>query len=118
MRWLIRIAGYLWPVPYTLLGIAIGLLLGGRFQWVDGVIEIHGPRVAAVLRRLYIPALALTFGHVVFGQTPTALDITRDHERVHVRRIPALGAGVCSRLSVGVGLSGVARPRRLSRKSV
>ena len=28
--------------------------------------------------------MALTFGHVVFGQTDAALDVTRTHERVHV----------------------------------
>ncbi len=84
MRFCIRIACYAWPLPYTLLGVAIGLLLSGRFQWVDGVIEIHGPRIAAVLSRLYVPALALTLGHVVFGQTQSALDSTRSHERVHV----------------------------------
>ncbi len=91
MQYLILIARYLWPAPYTLTGIAIGLLLGARFQFVNGVIEIYGPPVAAVLNRLLIPALALTFGHVVFGQSQAALDFTRDHERVHIRQYERWG---------------------------
>ena len=75
---------YLWASPYTLLGIAMGLLLGGRFRVVSGVIEIHGPWISAVLRKLLVPALAMTLGHVVLGQNSEALDRTRIHERVHV----------------------------------
>ena len=58
---------------------------------VDGVIEIYGPRIAALLDRMYIPALAMTFGHVVFGQTQLALDATRDHEHVHIRQYERWG---------------------------
>jgi hypothetical protein len=74
-----------------LTGIGIGLILGGRFQQVDGVIEIHGPLISEVLSRLYVRAMALTFGHVVFGQTEAALQITRAHERVHVRQYERWG---------------------------
>jgi hypothetical protein len=74
------------------MAIAIGLLLGGRFRRVDGVIEIHGRWVARVLRRLWVPATAITIGHVVFGQTAQSLDITRKHERVHVRQYERWGA--------------------------
>ncbi|MFK8113683.1 MAG: hypothetical protein AB8B91_15885 [Rubripirellula sp.] len=91
MRFLLRFAAYTWAIPYTMAGIAIGLLLGGRFQRVDGVIEIHGPLIASVLNRMYVPAMALTFGHVVFGQTLAALEITRKHERVHVRQYERWG---------------------------
>jgi hypothetical protein len=93
VRYLITIVRYVWPGPYTLLGIAIGLLLGGRFQFIDGVFEIHGPRIAAALNRMYIPALAMTFGHVVFGQTKATLEATRDHEHVHVRQYERWGIG-------------------------
>jgi len=41
--------------------------------------------------RMVIPALALTFGHVVFGQTEAALDLSRVHERVHVRQYERWG---------------------------
>ncbi|WP_338060578.1 hypothetical protein [Rubripirellula obstinata] len=82
---------YVWVSPWTLMAIAIGLLLGGKFRLVDGVVEIHGKRVAGVLQRLYVPAMAITIGHVVLGQTQAALDITRKHERVHVRQYERWG---------------------------
>ena len=74
MHAMMRLAAYSWALPYTLTGIGIGLLLAGRFQKVEGVIEIHGPGIAKVLNRFYVPAMAMTFGHVVFGQTMAALD--------------------------------------------
>lgn len=89
----LRLLAYLWPAPYTILGIAIGLLLGGRFRCVQGVIEIHGGRIATVLQRLPIPAAALTFGHVVFAQTRGDHQRTREHERVHVRQYERWGIG-------------------------
>lgn len=91
MRSTRRLLAYLWPLPYTLTGIAIGLALGGRFTRVDGVIEVHGRAIAAVLNRLPVPARALTFGHVVFGQSESALAVTRAHERVHVRQYERWG---------------------------
>ncbi|TWU42751.1 hypothetical protein [Novipirellula artificiosorum] len=91
MHRLVRWLSYLWASPYTLTGISIGLLLGGRFQCVHGVVEISGPRIALILRRMVVPAFALTFGHVVFGQSCEALDITRNHERVHVRQYERWG---------------------------
>lgn len=91
MRFFLRCLPYAWALPYTLLGIAIGLLLCGRFQRVQGVIEIHGPVIAKVLSRLLVPAMAMTFGHVVFGRTAAALESTRTHERVHVRQYERWG---------------------------
>ncbi len=91
MRLLLRMVAYLWPLPYTLSGIAIGLILGGRFQRVEGVIEIHGSRIAELLNQFFIPAMAMTFGHVVFGKSEVALEITRAHERVHVRQFERWG---------------------------
>jgi hypothetical protein len=91
MQSLTRLTAYLWPLPYTLGGIAIGLLLCGRFRRVDGVVEIHGPGVAALLVKLPVPALAITIGHVVFGQDKMALEMTRGHERVHVRQYQRWG---------------------------
>ena len=86
-----RFFAYLWPAPYTVFGIAVGLLLGCRFRRVQGVVEIHGPLLALVLRSLPVPAIAMTMGHVVFGQTEAALDITRRHEHVHVRQYERWG---------------------------
>ncbi len=85
------ICRYAWPLPYTMLGIAIGLLAGGRFQCVGGVVEIYGHRIAQLLRWIPIHPIALTLGHVVFGQDEMALQRTRTHERVHVRQYERWG---------------------------
>ncbi|TWU50967.1 hypothetical protein Poly51_42600 [Rubripirellula tenax] len=88
---LARAAAYAWASPYTVFGITIGLLLGGRFQRVDGVIEIHGRGIAAGLSRMLVPAMAMTLGHVVLGRDLTCLATSRKHERVHVRQYERWG---------------------------
>ena len=35
--------------------------------------------------------MALTLGHTILGQTDAALDIRRQHERVHVRQFERWG---------------------------
>lgn len=82
---------YAWASPNTITGIAIGLLLGGRFQFRDGVLEIYGPRIAQILSRFPISPLALTLGHVVFARSEQAHRQTRRHERVHVRQYEVWG---------------------------
>jgi hypothetical protein len=91
LRLPIRAAAYLWASPNTCVGIAAGLLLGGRFKVVDGVVEIHGKRVAKLLNRLWVPAAAITLGHAVLGQSDRWLLRTRTHERVHVRQYERWG---------------------------
>ncbi|MGB7348170.1 MAG: hypothetical protein WBD20_28355 [Pirellulaceae bacterium] len=86
-----QILVYVWASPYTVSGIAIGLLLGGRFRRVGGVVEIHGPWIAKGLGSMPVPAMAMTFGHVVFGVDHVALDVTRRHEAVHVRQYERWG---------------------------
>lgn len=83
--------GYAWAAPNTLFAVAMGLILGGRFRTVDGVIEIDGPRISAILSRLPVPAAAMTVGHVVFGRDSRLLAITRKHERVHVAQYARWG---------------------------
>ena len=84
-------ARYLWALPNTLLGIAVAsaALRGGSVRVVGGVLEAQGPLVAAMLRRL-LPrpcgAAAITFGHVIAAQSRDLLQVTRAHERVHVRQ--------------------------------
>jgi len=91
MHPLMRRVAYLWPLPYTLLGITCGLLLGGRFRWVSGGIEVHSPSIAEVLMQFPVPATAITLGHVVLGRNETMLQVTRRHERVHVRQYERWG---------------------------
>jgi hypothetical protein len=65
-----------------------------RVRIVDGVIEAHGPVLAWALRHLtLVPggAAALTLGHIVIGQDRRALEMTRRHERVHVRQCERWG---------------------------
>jgi hypothetical protein len=88
---------YLWASPNTLVGLLLAsaaLLPGSGMQIVGGVLEVHGPLVAAILRRC-IPlrggASAITLGHVVLGCDRLTLDATRRHERVHVRQCERWG---------------------------
>lgn len=87
----IRVAAYLWASPNTCIGIALGLVLGGNFRIVDGVVEVHGPRISKVLKRLWVPAAAITLGHSVLGQSAQWLHRTRRHERVHVSQYERWG---------------------------
>ncbi|MCC9642413.1 hypothetical protein LOC71_09020 [Rhodopirellula sp. JC740] len=82
---------YFWTAPNTLIGLTVGLLLGGRIQWVSGVAEIHGRWIARALRSMPVPAAAMTLGHVVLGCSLSDLDRTRRHERVHVRQYERWG---------------------------
>jgi hypothetical protein len=89
---IIVIARTLWTLPTTLVGLTIGtacLPFGARWQFHSGVIEIHGGGVAWLLKNATLlkgGARAITFGDVVLGTTQDALDLTREHERVHVRQ--------------------------------
>jgi hypothetical protein len=88
---------YVWALPNTLIGLLLvpaALFRRGRVQVVDGVLEAHGPFIAAILRYCVpIPggAAAITFGHVVLARDSRSLDATRAHERVHVRQCEIWG---------------------------
>jgi hypothetical protein len=87
-----RILIYLWTLPTTSIGLLLfplALLTGGGAKIVDGVLEIHGGGVAFLLRRCTLlkgGASAMTLGHVVLGRDRSLLDVTRAHERIHVRQ--------------------------------
>ena len=91
-----RLCRYLWAAPTTAAGAAV-LIMGirrARVRIVDGVIEAHGPVLAWALRHLtLVPggAAALTLGHIVIGRDRRALEMTRRHERVHVRQCERWG---------------------------
>ncbi|MEE9403338.1 MAG: hypothetical protein V3V20_00460 [Algisphaera sp.] len=93
---LIRILTYLWASPTTMAGLFLALLArlgGGEARVVDGVIETHGGLLAALLKRVPITggASAMTLGHVVIGRNQHDLNLTRAHERVHVRQYERWG---------------------------
>jgi hypothetical protein len=87
---------YFWAFPPTMLGLILAslALAGGRVRVVAGVIEAHGPWLRWALSRC-VPlgggAAAITLGHVVVGQDEDALNMTRVHERVHVRQYERWG---------------------------
>ncbi len=96
-----RIARYAWAAPTTAVGLVLLLLAlasGGRARSVRGVLEVHGGVASWLLVRLR--ASAMTLGHVVLGLDERAHDLSREHERVHVRQcerwgplfLPAYGA--------------------------
>jgi hypothetical protein len=96
MRFVIRIFAVLWALPYTLLGLLVGLIglsTGGHARVRGRVIEFYGGAVKWFVTRL--PGgqftLAITFGHTILGQTDAALDISREHEMVHVRQYERWG---------------------------
>ena len=81
----------LWTLPTTSVGLFAGLVaspFGTRWQLVDGVLECHSGPVAWLLERAPIAggAMAMTLGDVVLGRNAAALELTRIHERVHVRQ--------------------------------
>ena len=82
----------LWTFPTTAVGLLVGIActpLGARWQRVTGVLECHGGGVSWLLEHATLlkgGALAITFGDVVLGRCRAALDLTRPHERVHVRQ--------------------------------
>src|SRR5437868_3313184 len=89
---------YLWVFPTSCLGL-VALVLGSVFarvhtQIVDGVLEVHGNWIEFFLRKCTLlpgGASAMTLGHVVLGCDPLLLDLTRTHERVHVRQCERWG---------------------------
>lgn len=93
---LLRLLAILWASPYTLLGLVVGsagLCTGGRARIRGRVIEFYGGGVKWLLQRFPDGqfTLALTLGHTILGQTDAALDISRDHEMVHVRQYERWG---------------------------
>ena len=81
---------YLWASPNTALGLLFAptaCFTAGGIRVVDGVVELHSPVIAWVLRHcVLLPggAAAMTLGHVVIGRNARMLAATRGHERVHV----------------------------------
>jgi len=88
---------YLWAMPTTSIGLLFlipALLTGGRFEFIQGCLEIRGGIVAFLLRRCtLVPrgASAMALGHVFLGRDALVLDMARDDEHVHVRQCERWG---------------------------
>ena len=97
LQFVVKALKYAWALPNT----AVGMLLvpaaldrRSGMRVIDGALEIHGPAIAWILRNLVpLPggAAAITFGHIVTGRDRESLDLTRAHERVHVRQCEVWG---------------------------
>jgi len=91
-----RLFRYVWPIPYTVLGLLLGgvaVLGGASMRRHHGVIEISGGRVGAAVARLPQPLgfSAMTLGHVILAVDRSALAQLRRHEHVHVRQYERWG---------------------------
>jgi len=86
----------LWASPWTLLGLAAGLIAiatGGTGRRVGRVLEFQGGWLPWFLRWVPIAggASAMTLGHCVLACSAGALVRTRQHERVHVAQYERWG---------------------------
>ena len=93
-----RALAYAWALPTTSVGLPflplVLLSRTGGAKVVDGVLELQGGPVDFFLRHCTLlkgGASAMTLGHVVLGRDARLLDLTRDHERVHVRQCERWG---------------------------
>ncbi len=91
-----RLVRYLWAAPATAVGLglaALACLLGASARAQEGVLEVAGGRLVALISRAPSSAqvLAITFGHVVLGVSHDVLAQERAHERVHVRQYERWG---------------------------
>lgn len=82
------VAVRLWAAPASLLGLALGLLAGGRPHRVGHTLEVALPG----RWRRWLPFTALTLGQVIVGASRAELAHWRAHERVHVRQFERWGA--------------------------
>jgi hypothetical protein len=87
---------YLWPAPWTLVGLALALpmlALGAQARRVQGVFEVSGGWLGRRAARGLGPynLVAITLGHVVLGGSPALMDELRIHERAHVRQYERWG---------------------------
>jgi hypothetical protein len=94
---------YAWTFPTTavgLLAMTLAALSHGcgaartHQRVIDGVLEVHGGLVTWILTHCTLlegGASAMTLGHVVLGRDERLLDLTREHERVHVRQCERWG---------------------------
>jgi hypothetical protein len=91
----LKVLAIVWAAPYTILGIVIGTIgvaSGGQVRLEDGVLEYHGRFIRWALDQLPLPgAQAMTLGHSVIARHQEALEVSRAHERVHVRQFERWG---------------------------
>jgi hypothetical protein len=93
---MMHLVRYAWAGPNSLIGLVLGLLMrlgGAHSAVVRGVLEFSGGLLGETVAHpaSRIPFRAITFGHVILGADPGALEAARNHEHVHVRQYEAWG---------------------------
>ena len=91
-----RLVCWLWPCPWTFLGLVIGTVArigGGHVGLHKGTIVCWGPWLNRLLRCVPISggASAMTLGHTILARSETDMLRTHDHELVHVRQYERWG---------------------------
>ncbi len=109
-----------WASPTSAVGLGIGaccLPFGARWRVHTGVLEISGGGVSWLLEHCTLlegGAMAITFGEVVLARSGAAHDLTRRHERVHVRQARRWGPFFIPAYLLRQRLGMVARHRGVS----
>lgn len=93
---MLRLVRYIWPIPYTLLGAALGLLaimMGAKAQCKQGVLAIAGGQLPQLIKRLPLSKtfVAITLGHVILSENKHVQAQFWRHECVHVRQYERWG---------------------------
>jgi hypothetical protein len=91
-----RLLGYLWALPVTLIGLPLAALAGatgGGVRLRDGVVEAWGGLTGRLLRggRFLQGGAAAALGHVVLARDADCLARSRAHELAHVRQYECWG---------------------------
>ncbi len=81
---------YLWALPNTILGLALGGLAFQRPRRSDGVLVFDGPVRGTLWVVRAFHRSAITFGHVVLSNRPLDGRL-ESHERHHVWQYERLG---------------------------
>ncbi|MGP1718358.1 MAG: hypothetical protein ACTS9Y_14385 [Methylophilus sp.] len=87
-----RLLIFLWALPTTLVGVVAAILwlsCGAKLRVAQGVLEVHGGKLALWFMRRGFAAIAL--GHVILGFSAGRLEQLRPHEHVHVRQAERWG---------------------------
>jgi hypothetical protein len=86
---------YLWAAPVSaaaLPALPLALATGGSARILDGVLEIEGGALSALLHAVPgFPISAITLGHVVLAADAGEHARCRAHERIHVRQYERWG---------------------------
>ena len=91
-----RLIGYLWALPVTVIGIVLALLAGvsgGSIVLRGGVVEASGGLTGWLLRgsRFHHGGAATALGHVILARDADCLNHSRAHELAHVRQYERWG---------------------------